>query len=351
MKISTPNILFDEWTASSNKRYLNVIARFGEEEFNLGLVEVRGSATGENISLLLKNKLNDFGIDLEKIKFITADGAAVNKKVAKLKKLKIQLCFNHAIHLAVCDILYSKGIADEKIESDDECPENDSLTDENDEIPFSEIAPEIPHLNESSFANAVMKLRKLVATFRRSPSLESTLSETASTNLQIDVKTRWNSLIIMIKSFLKIQVEVKLALVKHQMEELFPSKDDIAVLKSSVALLKLISNAVVMLSERNCNLITADFIFTKLFNELENELPSQLRDALIGALDRRIKQRRTKYSDILFFLNERHFGIFENRFYSPPNMEDLKEFIPINTENVQIVQEEKRTFYTFCSTI
>ena len=41
--------------------------------------------------------------------FVEKIDAAINKKLMQLTDIVDQFCFNHAIHLAVCDTLYKKN--------------------------------------------------------------------------------------------------------------------------------------------------------------------------------------------------------------------------------------------------
>ena len=47
------NLIFDEWTSRSNKRFLNLIARISDSEYNLGLIEVDEAASSENLTTLI----------------------------------------------------------------------------------------------------------------------------------------------------------------------------------------------------------------------------------------------------------------------------------------------------------
>lgn len=102
-----PSITFDEWTSLSNKRYLNVNAHFGDGSFyNLGLCKINGSLPAERMLEMVGNKVQLFGMKVELIVAATTDGARVMLKFGRLSDYIHQQCYNHAIHLAVCDVLY-----------------------------------------------------------------------------------------------------------------------------------------------------------------------------------------------------------------------------------------------------
>ena len=99
LKDHSPVLMFDEWTSLANDRYINIIVRFGTQEFNIGLVYISGSATASNLANLIFQKVKEFGIEKNDVHFFTCDGAAVNKKIGSNEKIKLQLCMNHGIHL------------------------------------------------------------------------------------------------------------------------------------------------------------------------------------------------------------------------------------------------------------
>lgn len=104
-------VVFDEWSSNNSKRYLN-IALLGKEKFsNLGLIRICGSATSQNCLELVKSFLKTFdcGLDNEVVCIIT-DGCNVMKRIGDLiKPIKQQLCFAHAIQLAVLKSLLLLG--------------------------------------------------------------------------------------------------------------------------------------------------------------------------------------------------------------------------------------------------
>ena len=107
--LQTPTFIFDEWTSKGNTRYMNLIIRFSDCEFNLGVIPVKGSANSKNLLNLIDERLKLFGIERKNLLFFSADGARVNEKIGKDSKMKIQMCFLHGIHLGNfwADILLS----------------------------------------------------------------------------------------------------------------------------------------------------------------------------------------------------------------------------------------------------
>ena len=104
------SLTFDEWTSLRNRRYMVINVHEGEgHHWGLGLVRVEGSMPAEKCILLLKRKLEAFGLNLHTdIVGICTDGASVMCKVGKLIDVQHQLCLAHGIHLAVHDVLYKR---------------------------------------------------------------------------------------------------------------------------------------------------------------------------------------------------------------------------------------------------
>lgn len=49
---------FDEWTSTSNKRYMNINVHIPNKHWNLGLIRVYGSMPAEKCIEILKTRLN-----------------------------------------------------------------------------------------------------------------------------------------------------------------------------------------------------------------------------------------------------------------------------------------------------
>lgn len=88
---------------------MNVNVHSCNKYWSLGLIRIRESMTAEVCIKILRERLILHEISLEKdIVCITIDGPNIMIKVGKLIDVEHQLCFAHGIHLAVCDIFYSK---------------------------------------------------------------------------------------------------------------------------------------------------------------------------------------------------------------------------------------------------
>ena len=70
---------------------------------------LHGSITSDRITIIVKNRLNEFNLDIENhIVGVTTDGASVMTKFGKNYKFIHQLCHSHGAYLAVNDVMYSK---------------------------------------------------------------------------------------------------------------------------------------------------------------------------------------------------------------------------------------------------
>lgn len=130
------SITVDEWTDVLMRRYLNVTVHTVSDHFVLGLVFIDGSCTSKRMEELVHNRLSDYGINLDHdIVASTHDGANVMVRYGLDLKAVGQMCYNHAIHLAVVKVLYNCETEiqePELIEEDDysESDEDDPNIDE-----------------------------------------------------------------------------------------------------------------------------------------------------------------------------------------------------------------------------
>lgn len=226
------SISMDEYTSIKNRRYLNIHVHSYTNIWNLGMVRILGSLPAEKTLTMVKNKLAEFNLCMSKhiISSIT-NGAAVMKKFERLSDCEHQNA--HGLHLAVCDVLYKKASETETESSEDENLLNGNVTDPDDsdgenEIDFGDIifsASNGDHnlhsieLNEQlqndvSIPRLIEKVRKIVRMFRKSPLKNETLQKYVkiefNTELQLllDIKIRWNSLLVMLERFAKLKTSI-----------------------------------------------------------------------------------------------------------------------------------------------
>ena len=164
----------------------------------LGLSAIEGSCDSGVIIALVKEKLKEFGIEMDKdIVGSSHDGAAVMVKYGNNISPLAQLCYNHGVHLAVLDVFYKKvgyktlndaESDDENFQDNDNSEDSDDYdVDRNDEIAsafafdgnlnFEDDTPsELPHFLEDIGKN-LAKTRKIVKNFKNSAVRSSVLQK------------------------------------------------------------------------------------------------------------------------------------------------------------------------------
>ncbi|GFY32229.1 uncharacterized protein TNCV_3557371 [Trichonephila clavipes] len=93
------------------------------------MLRISGSFSAENCVQAVETKLQEFGIITKKhIVACVTDGASMIVKFGKIMSCEYHLCYAHAIHLAVCDVLYNKQIYLEEntVEAEDKSHEEDN---------------------------------------------------------------------------------------------------------------------------------------------------------------------------------------------------------------------------------
>lgn len=311
---------FDEWSSLRNRRYMNInIHLRNGSYYNMGLVRMHGSMPAEKCVELLRNKLKDFGLDLSTdIVTITTDGASVMVKVGKLIEADQQLCFAHGIHLAVLDVLYRVSAEPDNLEESDaeketEIDDYESESDEENDVECSEgfvientVPFDVVDVRHLAVNPLVKKIRKVVKMFRRSPSQnDECLQKYVKSEfgkeimLLLDLITRWNTLLIMLERFYEVRYCVQKALIDLKSNITF-SEDEFGLLFAAISTFMPIKLAVEAICRRDANLLTADAALKFMMSTID-EHNSQLSTDLTDALKKRIFQRRTDLSQVLYF--------------------------------------------------
>lgn len=109
-------------------------------------------------------------------------------------------------------------------------------------------------------------------------------------HLILDIKTRWNSMVAMIYSFLKAKNAIKKTLIDFELANLW-NDQHVPVLEMLVEVLTPVKDAVEALSRRDSNLLIADAIMNTLFDQLLL-IKSSFSQALTESIKEKISQRR-----------------------------------------------------------
>ncbi len=312
----------DEWTSERNRRYMGLNLHHIGSANGLGMVRVNGSMPADKGLELIIEKLGQFGLDLKKhIVALTTDGASVMKKLGRQSGILHQLCHSHGIHLAVVDVLYKKledennneyeHGEDDVAEADQEDSDDDDNSDDEDQDQFLELAA---HGNATPLSDDVSvlikKVRKIAKFFRRSPVKNDMLQREAKRQLGkelaliLDSKTRWNSMLAMLKRFLELKDVIPGVLRELSVNDLFLEEDELESLVSLKESLDLIEVGVLALGRRDTSLSKADKIFEFLLANLQQQT-TVIGHKLFEAVKLRIEERRDpSISGLLLFLED-----------------------------------------------
>ena len=319
------SLSFDEWTSTTNKRYMNVNVHIPNKHWNLGLIRVYGSMNAEKCIDVLKTRLKEHNVNIDTaIVAIGTDGPNVMVCEGKIIEAEHQLCLVHGIHLAVCDVLYKKSSTPM---SDTEAPlkETQDIVDETDDHEDEENIDEEMGLgflpptndgianvglltNEQNINELVKKACKVVVLFKRSPTkndavLQKYVKEEKGSELSLilDCKTRLNSLPSTLELFLALKTCIQKALIDLN-HPVSLNESDFVVLLEIIEVLAPVKLAVDALCRRDANLCTADAVLIFLFQQIVLK-QSPFANKKFQARKTRIEKRRCEeISGVLKYL-------------------------------------------------
>lgn len=304
------SLSFDEWTSVRGRRYMNINVhdydqQHGRTFYNLGLIRIDGPLNHTACLKLVCDRLALYGLDLETdiIAFCT-DGAALMVRVGKDAKVLHQLCYSHAIHLAVCDVLYKNPFCEEVAGGTTHIDCTDEEFDTDDETSTTLVADFQPAIGD-----CIKKVRKIVTFFHRSSVANDKLQffiqagNGHELELIIDCRTRWNSLLAMLERYTKLHSFVRQALIALSKEPLALTDQECNVMKNVCSALLPVKTAVDGLNRRDCDLVVAnrviDFVIMKLKKATEE---SSFASNLCQRLTARMAERTKIMTEVLLFL-------------------------------------------------
>ena len=214
------------------------------------------------------------------------------------------------------------------------------------------------------------KVRKIIKIFRYSPvkndRLQQFIKESNSNNaslaLKLDVKTRWNSLLDMLRCFLRVLCEIEKTLLDLDMRELILLGEEVEMLQGLVDILETIEIGSLSMSKNDADLLRADKIIDFMLKKVD-ESPSQFAARMSGFINTRLLERRnagiagllrslsspSPSSSNLSYptkneLQKKARDLYVRLFWSPPDSVTLNEVEPCELENDDEGQpKEKKT--------
>ncbi|KAI8122766.1 hypothetical protein CVS40_6558 [Lucilia cuprina] len=219
------SLVLDEWTSLKNKRYLN-INLYGPNNklFNLGMINIEGKCGALELRKMVETKLDEYNLSLkEHIVSTISDGPNVMKKFISESPACGILCLNHCIHLAILEVLYQKK------NNKAECS---SSSNESDTDNFDESDENNSYNLIETYSIVLNNMRKIIKCIKRSPLKNGTLQTYVKAEfgkelqLSLDIKTRWNSLLAMMDSFLKIKNCIKKTLIDYNLAYMWDDNFD-----------------------------------------------------------------------------------------------------------------------------
>ncbi|GFU48021.1 uncharacterized protein TNCV_4968041 [Trichonephila clavipes] len=192
------------------------------------MLRISGSFSAENCVKSVETKLQEFGIITEKhIVACVTDGSSMMVKFGKIMSCQYHLCYAHAIHLAVCDVLYNKEIdlVENTVEVEDKSNEDNGESDELEDLDKAldlefesgvgtDALFHVTYAEKNSITSineTIKKIRNVVKLFRKSPIKNDILQKYVKEEFGcekmvcLDTKSRWISLLAMLERFLEIK--------------------------------------------------------------------------------------------------------------------------------------------------
>ena len=276
------SVTLDEYTSTRRRRYMNLNLHYDSDPVNLEMVRIKGSMPAERVENLVKERLHEFGLKMEDIVAATTDGASVMKSFGRMICCIHQLCFAYGYHLAVTNFLYARQNLFEGLEKKRENNNTGSDSEFSSEEEMKEVDEGAVGLVETEaigvelqqfVAEVIGKVRTVVKMFRKSPPKDEILQKHIQAQLNtelkliLDSKTKWNSLLEMIKIFIRAEKCIRMALVEIGTSTTI-TKAEIKILHNLIDVLEPVQHAVDRLCRRNAILLATEQIHGFVFKIL-----------------------------------------------------------------------------------
>ncbi|KAF2901604.1 hypothetical protein ILUMI_04583 [Ignelater luminosus] len=350
-------LTFDEWTSSSNRRYLNInVHTYANDRvlfWNLGLTRIFGSIPATVCVEILRKQLKELDLDLDiDIVAITTDAASVMVKTGTLIPAFQQLCYAHDWQLGILDVIYKKknehesiqqGQIDVPLEKSEAKTNNDgdrlNITDDDRCIVEVSSSSEIERELIYDFNDIINKVRKIVRLFKGSPTKNDMLQEYVKKEfgrkieLDRDCKTRWSSLATMIETFNKLKLCIAKTLIDLSLSrniECRFSEHEFCALENLENILKPVKLAVEVLCRQDANLIIAEATLKFMIKKLEDN-HSALASELALSLRRPKNLLRKEIKD---FVIRMQFSLSNS--YDNNDNEEVVQAVQVTNNNEEV---------------
>ena len=306
---------------------MNLNLHYDSDPVNLGMVRIKGSMPAEKVENLVKERLHEFELKMEDIVAAATDGASVMKSFERMICCVHQPCFAHGYHLAVNGFLYARQNLFEELEKRKENNNTGSDSEFSSEEEVEEVDEAAVDLMETEaigvefqrfVAEVIGKVRTVVKMFRKSPLKDEILQKHIQAQLNtelkliLDSKIRWNSLLEMIKIFVRAEKCIRMALIEIGTSTTIMNAE-IKILHDLIDVLEPVKHAVDGLYTRNATLLIAERIHDFVFKTFSNS-NSAYSASFKSHLEVKIKDRRNAcLVHLLEYLHDPNF-LMENKF-------------------------------------
>ena len=222
----------------------------------------------------------------------------------------------------------SRGAEDasESEEEEEEEEEEEGEGDIDDSIQ-EEASSNVPPFSDS-LEGLIRKVRKIVKTFKSSPIKNDFLAQCCTdeglnqTKLTLDIKIRWNSIVEMIRTLLRIWKSVARALTEFSLTHLLLSKAEIKQLTGVCDCLETVAAGATELGSRDMDLARGDQVLEFILTGLGKDT-TQFGASMHQAILERLQQRRLpQIAGLLRYLSGDDLN--ESSLIYPPRQELIK---------------------------
>lgn len=229
------------------------------------------------------------------------------------------------------DVLYKQKQHDPPEEEQEDLLEDEEEDEKEEGDDWQEEVPEEDFALHDNYEEALKKVRRIVRFFRKSPTKNDTLQRIAKEEghkeltLCLDTKTRWNSMVKMIRRFLDLKSSVIRALIEFSSFDLFPSQDQLSMLSDLSDSLEVVEVAAQALGRRDSDMGKAERIFEFLLKNLR-EQNSTIGSKLFDTVLNRVTERRNECLSALFlYLEDPTSYENEDGLLRRPSLQDLSK--------------------------